>query len=57
MYGTWDYPPLAEVKAGAGITEVETYIAPRQNIVAQLIATRHIMELCMVETQILDERV
>ena len=57
MDGTWDYPPLAEVKAGAGITEVETYIAPRQNIVAQLIATRHIMELCMVETQILDERV
>ena len=33
--------------AGAGLHEVETYVYRRQNTVAQYIATRPIMDLCL----------
>ena len=35
--------------AEAGMKEVETYVSCRQNTMAQYIATRPIMDLCMVE--------
>ena len=46
--GGWVYPPLEDAKAEAGLQEVETYISRRQNTVAQYIATRPIMDLCLV---------
>ena len=45
--GTWEYPPLEEAMAEAGMQEVNTYVARRKNNVAQLIATRPIVDLCL----------
>ena len=44
--GSWHYPPLADAMGEAGMEELETYIARRQNMVAQYIATRPILDLC-----------
>ena len=38
---------MAAVMSEARVDEVETYIALHQNIVAQYIATRQIMKLCL----------
>ena len=46
-YGTWVYPPIGVALAMMVLEEIEVYISPRQNIVAQYIATRPIMELCL----------
>ena len=46
--GVLTYPPLGEATEEAGLQEIETYIACRQNTVAQYIATRPIMDLCLV---------
>ena len=48
---TWGYPPLTEVILYAGIQEVDTYIARRQNTVTQFIATSPIMDLCVLATR------
>ena len=45
--GTWVYPLLEEAMVEVGLQEVETYVACRHNTVAQYIATRTIMDLCM----------
>ena len=45
--GGWVYPPLAEEMEEALLQEVETYASHHQNIVAQLITTRPIMDLCL----------
>ena len=39
--------PLEDVMAEAGLKEVETYISCCQNTVAQFIAIRPIMNLCL----------
>ena len=56
LNGVWLYPPLAEAMAeameGAGLQEVETYIACHQNIVTQYIVTRLIMGLCLDAEQL-----
>ena len=44
----WVYPPLEDVMVEAGLQEVETYVSHHQNTVAQYIATRPIMDLCLV---------
>ena len=36
---------------GAGLQDMETYVSGRQNTVAQYIATRPIMELCLAAKQ------
>ena len=43
----WVYPPLEDVMAEAGLQEVDAYVYRRQNTVAQFIATRPIMDLCL----------
>ena len=43
--GAWTYPLLEETMSEAGMQEVDTYIAHRQNDVAQFIVTSPIMEL------------
>ena len=40
--------PLAEEMSEASLQEVDTYFARRQNTAAQYIATRLIMDLCLV---------
>ena len=47
--GGWVYPPLEDDMAEAGFQEVETYISRRQNIIAQYIPTRNIMDLCLAK--------
>ena len=42
--------------AETGLQEVETYVPCRHNTVAQFIATRPIMKLCMAEEQSLGPR-
>ena len=44
--GTWYYPSLAGAMKEAGIVRIRTSILWRQNMVAQFIATRPIMDLC-----------
>ena len=46
--GAWVYPPLVEAMSETGLQDLETYVARHQNAVAQYIATRPIMDLCMV---------
>ena len=46
-----DITPLDEVMTEVVLQEVETYIARRQNTVAQYIATRPIMDLCLTEVR------
>ena len=43
--GTWAYPNLEEAMEEAGMQDVDTYIASRQNTVVQFIVTRPIMDL------------
>ena len=45
--GTWVYPPIGAALEKVGLDEIGVYIACRQNMVAQYIATCHIMELCL----------
>ena len=47
------YPPLAE----AGLEGMETYISCLQNTVAEFIATRPIMDLCLATERRLGSRV
>ena len=47
--GRWIYLPLDESMKAVGMEEVDTYILRLQNNVAWYIATRLILELCMVE--------
>ena len=46
VYGIWDYPPLEKVMGEAGFEKMEAYLLKRQNMVAQYIATRPILDLC-----------
>ena len=46
--GGWFYPPLEYAMAESGLQEVETYVSHHWNIVAKYIATRPIMDLCLV---------
>ena len=46
--GTWVYTPIQEALAMVGLDEIRAYIARRQNKVSQYIATRTIIDLCMV---------
>ena len=41
----------------AGMQEVETYVSRRQNTVAQFIATRPIMDLCLAAERIPGPRI
>ena len=43
----WVYPPIWTAMAMVGLDEIGVYIARRQNTVAQNIATRPIMDLCL----------
>ena len=47
--GTWLYPPIGVVLKMVGLEEIGVYIARRQNMVAQYIATRPIIDLCLAE--------
>ena len=47
-YGGWVYPLLEDVMAEVGLQEVETYVSRRQNTVAKYIATRPIIDLCLM---------
>ena len=40
-------PPLRETTRKASLEEIETYISRQHNTVAQYIATRPIMDLCL----------
>ena len=53
----WVYPPLAEAMSKAGLQEIETYFSRHQNTVSQYIATRPIMDMCLVAEQRLGTRV
>ena len=52
LYGTWYYPLLLEAMSEAGIKEMDTYVASRQNTVAPFIKTRPIMYLFLVASRI-----
>ena len=43
----WVYPPLEEAMVEAGLKEVETYVSCRKKKVAQFIATRPIVDMCL----------
>ena len=45
--GTWVYPTIGAALGMVGLEEIGVYIARRQNTVAQYIATRPIMDLCL----------
>ena len=47
--GTWVYPPIDTALAMVGLYEIGMYIVCQQNTVAQYIATRPIMQLCLAE--------
>ena len=49
--GIWDYPPLAEALGEAGLEGIRKLITRRQNMVAQYIAKRPILELCKRATR------
>ena len=44
--GIWDYPPLTEALRGAGLKGIRKLVTSRQNMVAQYITTRPIIDLC-----------
>ena len=46
-YGTWVYPAIGAALEMAGLEEFRVYIARHQNMVAQYIASRPFMELCL----------
>ena len=50
-YGSWYYLPMAAAMEEAGFEDIGTYIMRRQNMVAQYISTRTIMDLCEQPTQ------
>ena len=45
--GTWEFSPLGDAMRAAGLEEIETYVSRRQSTVAQYIATRPIIDLCL----------
>ena len=45
--GTWVYPPIGAELEMVVLEEIRVYIARRQNMVAQYIATRPTMDLCL----------
>ena len=45
-YGIWEYPSLEGKMVELVFEGIGTYITRRQNMVAQYIATRPIMDLC-----------
>ena len=45
--GGWVYPHMEDAITEAGLKDVETYISCRQNTVAQYIANRPIVDLCL----------
>ena len=47
----WVYPDIGAALEMVGLEEIGVYIVYRQNMVAQYIATRPIMELCLVAEQ------
>ena len=47
----WVYPPLEDAMTEAGFQDVDTYVSRRHNTVAQFIATRPIMDLCLAADQ------
>ena len=53
----WVYPPMEDAKAEAGLQELEAYASRHQNTVAQYIATRPIMGLCLATKRRLGEMV
>ena len=53
----WVYPHLEDAMVEAGSHEAETYFYRRQNNVAQYIATRPIMDLCLAAKRRLGPRV
>ena len=55
--GGWVYPPTEDAMAEAGLQELETYVSRHQNTVAQYIATRPIMILCLTAKRRPGERV
>ena len=55
--GSWAYPPLKEAMREAGFEGIRQYITRRQNMVAQYIETRPILDLYEQATQRLGERV
>ena len=44
--GSWEYPSLEEAMSEAGFKGIRTYVTSRQNMVAQYISTRMILDLC-----------
>ena len=46
--GTWVYPPIGAALVRVGLEEIGVYIARLQNTVMQYIATRPIMDLCLI---------
>ena len=55
--GKWFYPSLEGAMKEAGFKDIRTSINARQNTVAQYIATRPLLDLCVVMTQIGGARV
>ena len=49
--GQWVYPPLEVDMSAMGPGGVEAYVLRRQNTIDQYIATRTILELCLVLEQ------
>ena len=43
----WVYPPLEEAMVEVVLQEVDIYVSRHHNTVAQFIATRPIMDLCL----------
>ena len=48
--GGWVYPHIEDAMTKAGLQEVDNYISCRQKTVAQYIATRPIIDLCLAES-------
>ena len=49
LEGTWVYLLIGVALTMVGLEEIGVYIARRQNMVAQYIATRPIIDLCLAE--------
>ena len=49
--GIWVYSPIVEALATVGLDEIGVYITFLHNTVAQYIATRPIMDLCLAAEQ------
>ena len=48
---TWLYPPIGADLEMSKLEDIRVYISRRQNMVAQYIATRPIMDLCLAAEQ------